>query len=101
MASSSKDALSRPKARGRTPEARLRRQAQALGGVALCTLQKVMLDEAAAANLRLAAAREILDRGLGRPKLGPVEGADQGLTVVIKRFTDAPDPEAGEYEEQT
>jgi hypothetical protein len=32
--------------------------------------------------------------------LGAPGEAAEPLTVIIKRFTDAPDPEAGEYEER-
>ena len=51
-----------------------------------------MLDDDAPAPLKLAAAREVLDRGLGRPKIGSMGDMPEGLTVAVKRFTDAPDP---------
>jgi hypothetical protein len=84
-----------------TPEAKLKRKAQAMSFLALEALAKIMLADDAPAPLKLAAAREVLDRGLGRPKIGQVGDIPEGLTVVIKRFTDAPDPEAGEYEERS
>jgi hypothetical protein len=83
-----------------TPDAKLKRKAQAMSFLALEALAKILLDADAPAPLRLAAAREVLDRGLGRPKIGQVGDMPEGLTVVVKRFTDAPDPEAGEYEER-
>jgi hypothetical protein len=82
------------RARRRTPEAKLRKQAQALSGVALETLTAIMRGTGQDA-VRLAAAREVLDRAHGRPKLGaPTLDASEGMTVIVKRFTDAPDPEA-------
>jgi hypothetical protein len=83
------------RARRRTPETRLRRQAQALSALALETLAEIMRGAGQDA-VRLAAAREVLDRAHGRPKLGESEAAPEGLTVVVKRFTDAPDPEAAD-----
>jgi hypothetical protein len=84
-----------------TAEAKLKRKAQAMSFLALEALAKIMLDDNAPAPLKLAAAREVLDRGLGRPKIGSMGDMPEGLTVVVKRFTDAPDPEAGEYEERS
>jgi hypothetical protein len=83
-----------------TPEAKLKRKAQAMSFLALEALAKIMLADDAPAPLKLAAAREVLDRGLGRPKIGQAGDIPEGLTVVVRRFTDAPDPEAGEYEER-
>ena len=82
----------------RTPEARLRRQAQALSGVALSTLQKIMLGEEHPATLRLTAAREVLDRALGRPKLGGSEPGSEGLTVIVKKFSEVTAQEQAEAE---
>lgn len=56
---------------------------------ALQTLVEIMQGDGQAA-VRLAAAREILDRGFGRPKLGEPEEAPEGLTVIVKQFTDPP-----------
>jgi hypothetical protein len=75
-----------------TAEAKLKRKAQAMSFLALEALAKIMLDDNAPAPLKLAAAREVLDRGLGRPKIGSMGDMPEGLTVVVKRFTDAPDP---------
>jgi hypothetical protein len=88
----------RTSARARTPEARLRRQAQALSGVALSTLQKIMLGEDQPAALRMTAAREVLDRALGRPKLGGAEPGSEGLTVIVKRFSEVTAQEQAEAE---
>lgn len=81
----------------RTPEARLRRKAQGLGGLALETLAAIMRSEGQD-SVRLAAAREVLDRGYGRPKLGEPEAASEGMTVIVKRFSDVTDAEVAEAE---
>ena len=81
----------------RTPEARLRRKAQALSGLALETLAKIMRSEGQD-SVRLAAAREVLDRAHGRPKLGEPEAAPGGMTVIVKRFSDVTDAEVAEAE---
>lgn len=67
----------------------MRRKAQSLSGKALETLAEIMQGDGQAA-VRLAAAREILDRGHGRPKLGEPEDAPEGFTVIVKQFTDPP-----------
>jgi len=83
-----------------TPESKLRKQAQTYGFVALDTLSKLMLDEKAPAPIRLSAAREVLDRGHGRPKLGSGEAVeDGGLTVIVKRYSDVTDEEKALAEE--
>jgi hypothetical protein len=84
-----------------TPETKLKRKAQAMSFLALEALEKMLLADDIPAPVKLAAAREVLDRAHGRPKVGDGSAAPEGLTVVVKRFTDAPDPEAGEYEERT
>lgn len=83
--------------RSRTPEARLRRKAQALSGLALETLAKIMRSEGQD-SVRLAAAREVLDRAHGRPKLGEPEAGPEGMTVIVKRFSDVTDAEVAEAE---
>jgi hypothetical protein len=85
------------RARRSTPETRLRKKAQALSGLALETLAKIMRGEDQA-SIRLAAAREVLDRGHGRPKLGDPASIDDGLTVIIKRFSDVTEAEEAEVE---
>ena len=86
--------------RANTPEARLRNRAQKKGGQALETLAKLMLDEATPATIRLAAAREVLDRGHGRPKLGAAEEIEAGgMTVIVKRYSDVTDEEKARAEE--
>lgn len=71
-----------------TPEAKLRRKAQAISFVALEALTKIMLDPEAPAPVKLGAAREVMDRAHGRPKVGGPGDAPAGLTVIIKRFSD-------------
>ncbi|MDB5418157.1 MAG: hypothetical protein JWP50_1576 [Phenylobacterium sp.] len=88
------------RARKSTPESRLRRKAQRLSGKALDTLAKLMEAEKTPPPIRLAAAREVLDRGHGRPKLGPGEaGEGGGMTVIVKRYSDVTDEEKARAEE--
>lgn len=85
-----------------TPESRLRGKAQKLGETALDTLAAIMRDEKSAAPIRLAAAREVLDRGHGRPKLGGRDdepAGDGGFTVILKRYSDVTDEERALGEE--
>ena len=83
------------RARNGTPEERLRKKAQGLGSKALDTLAELMKGEKTAATVRLAAAREVLDRGHGRPKLGGEAdaGSPEGLTVIVKRYSDVTEEE--------
>lgn len=77
--------------RGRsTPETKLRGRAQRLSAVALQTLESIMKGDGQD-SVRLAAAREVLDRGHGRPKATGAEADDGGITVVVRRFTDESD----------
>lgn len=78
------------RARRATSETRMRRQAQRLTSKALKALAEIMQGEGQAA-VRLAAAREILDRAHGRPKLGEPEAGPEGLTVIVRQFTDPPE----------
>jgi hypothetical protein len=55
--------------------------------LALKTLAEIMKGDGQAA-VRLAAAREVLDRAHGRPKLGESESAPGGMTVIVKRFSE-------------
>jgi hypothetical protein len=81
--------------RPRTPETKLRRKAQALSALALDTLAIIMRSEGQD-SVRLAAAREVLDRAHGRPKLGEPEVASGGMTVIVKRFSDVTAQEEAE-----
>ena len=76
--------------RRRTPEARLRREAQKMDKLALEALRELVEAKEGPPPIRLAAAREILDRGHGRPKLGaPTDEAEEGgLTVIVKRYSE-------------
>jgi hypothetical protein len=88
------------RARKSTPESRLRAQAQRMGGKALKTLEALMGGDETPATIRLAAAREVLDRGHGRPKLGAAEDAEGGgMTVIVKRYSDVTDEEKARAEE--
>jgi hypothetical protein len=90
----------RPRARKSTPEQLLRKKAQGKSGKALDTLAALMLDAKAPATIRLAAAREVLDRGHGRPKLGAGEEMQAGgMTVIVKRYSDVTDEEKARAEE--
>lgn len=82
----------RPRAR-KTPAAKLRERAQTLAPKALNTLAVIMQDEKSPATIRLAAAREVLDRGHGRPKLGGAADEPEGLTVILKRYSDVTEAE--------
>lgn len=103
MPASSKGGANEP---ARMSAKELKAEAQKLNRLALDTLGKIMRGRGQD-SVRLAAAREILDRAHGKPKAAATKAkaakpkADPGLTVVIKRFTDAPDLEAGEYEERS
>ncbi len=78
-----------PRTRGKSkaPEAKMRKAAQGLSELAMETLKAIMEGQGQDA-VRLGAAREVLDRGHGRPKLGTAEAGDEGLTVIVKRFSD-------------
>ena len=81
-------------AKPKTPASeRLRNQAQRMGTKALKALESIALGEGQDA-VKLAAAREILDRGFGRPKLGGGETESEGMTVIVKQFTDPPEDQA-------
>jgi hypothetical protein len=77
------------------PTAQLRTNAQRLSKAALATLDALMAASDTPAPIKLAAAREVLDRGHGRPPLGEAEpgGDDGGMTVIVKRYTDITDEE--------
>jgi len=87
------------RARKSTPATRLRKRAQGLGPKAMKTLAALMQDEKSPAAIRLAAAREVLDRGHGRPKLGGGEEGDGGFTVILKRYSDVTEEELARSDE--
>ena len=83
-----------------TPETRLRARAQELGDLALDTLARLMRGQKAPAPIKLAAAREVLDRGHGRPRIGgPEDASGGGMTVIVKRYTDVTEEELARSEE--
>jgi hypothetical protein len=99
MPATGRDAQTRARARS-TPNSRLRSKAQKKTAKALETLARLMEDEGTPATIRLAAAREVLDRGHGRPKLGPAEEPGGcGMTVIVKRYSDVTDEELARSEE--
>jgi hypothetical protein len=85
------------RSRARTPDARLRKQAQKMSALALETLAEIMRSEGQTA-VRLAAAREVLDRAHGRPKLGETHDVQGGMTVIVKRFSDVTPEDQAEAE---
>jgi hypothetical protein len=99
MPATGRDAQTRARARS-TPNSRLRSKAQKKTAKALETLARLMEDEGTPATIRLAAAREVLDRGHGRPKLGAGEQIEAGgMTVIVKRYSDVTDEEKARAEE--
>ena len=99
MATSEGDGQS-PKKKSRAASvAAVRRAARAKALDALEALEKIMNSEGQTA-VRLAAAREILDRGYGRPRPGEAEAepGPRGMTVIVRRFTDPPERRDGEAE---
>jgi hypothetical protein len=63
-------------------------------------LAGLMRAEKTPATIRLAAAREVLDRGHGRPKLGDGQTIEAGgMTVIVKRYSDVTDEEKARAEE--
>ncbi|HEY8003837.1 MAG TPA: hypothetical protein VIE16_06385 [Phenylobacterium sp.] len=71
----------------------LRQEAQKLNGLALETLGSIMRGTGQDA-VKLAAAREVLDRAHGKPRAAgsksraPKPPAKRGMTVIVKRFSD-------------
>ena len=80
-------------------DAAWREKAQELGGRALDILTELMTSDAPPA-VRLAAAREVLERALGRPKPGGATEADpKGLTVIVKRYSEITEEEEARADE--
>jgi hypothetical protein len=83
----------------------LQAESRKLAARALETLADIMKSKGQD-SVRLAAAREVLDRGYGRTKLGGAEGkaaggkADEGgpYTVVVQRFSDPQDPTVEDFD---
>jgi hypothetical protein len=78
----------------------LQSESRKLAEQALSTLAKIMKGEGQD-SVRLAAAREVLDRGYGRTKLGAADRKAEGggpYTVVVQRFSDPPDPKLEDFE---
>ena len=81
--------------RGMGPR-QLQREARRRALLALDTLSSIMASNGQDA-VRLAAAREILDRGFGRSGVGEAKRAtppaEDGFRVVVRQFTDERDDE--------
>lgn len=82
----------------------LRLKAQELSGLALDTLGDIMKGTGQDA-VKLAAAREVLDRAHGRPRPAPTKKAAKapakgggGMTVIVKRFTDVTPEDEAEHD---
>lgn len=83
-----------PKRGGPVKPERLRREAQRRSIEALEALVSIMKGDGQA-TARLAAARELLDRGYGRPRpMAAEDGENEPLTVVLRQFS-PPDEEVG------
>ncbi len=73
----------------------LRQKAQGMSALALTTLGKIMRGRGQD-SVKLAAAREVLDRAHGKPRSGAPKAraktakasAKGGMTVIVKRFID-------------
>ncbi|MGA0604975.1 hypothetical protein ACO2Q0_03160 [Phenylobacterium sp. VNQ135] len=81
----------------------LRQAARRMANKALETLAEIMQGEGQVA-VRLSAAREILDRGYGRPKLSDADATPKpggGMTVIVRKFTDPPAEEPTQGEEHS
>lgn len=66
-------------------DAGLRERARALSGLALDTLAAIM-EGKGADTARLAAAREVLDRGYGKTRPGVEDEDDGDLTWLAQRY---------------
>jgi hypothetical protein len=78
----------------------LKKEARGMSTLALKTLAAIMRGKGQA-SVKLAAAREVLDRAHGKPKSGAPKAkaakasASGGMTVIVKRFCDVtPEEEA-------
>lgn len=89
-----KEPAGAPDQAAETSMAELRERARKLSNQALTTLDGLMSGSGQDA-VKLAAAREVLDRVHGKAKAIGEEPAAEGLTVVIRRFGDEPDEDGG------
>jgi hypothetical protein len=78
-------------ARAKAAGSDVRDRAKALASLALDTLAEIMRG-GGTDTVRLAAAREVLDRAHGKQKAGESDGGEaEGVTVVLRRFEELPD----------
>ena len=80
----------------------LKAAAQGMSALALTTLAKIM-EGTGQDSARLAAAREVLDRGHGKPKPAPKEKAKaspkaEAMTVIVKRYSDVTPEDEAEHD---
>ncbi len=81
-----------------TSDGTLQKKVQKMATLALKTLEQIMT-EPGSDTVKFAAAREVLSRALGRPKLGEKGGASEGMTVIVKRFSDVTPADEAEADE--
>jgi len=86
------------RARRSTPDEILQKKAQKMAPLALATLEQIMTGSGSD-TAKFAAAREVLSRALGRPKLGEKGDAAEGMTVIVKRFSDVTAADEAEADE--
>lgn len=85
------------------PVSEMRRGARRLAARALDTLEEIMSGDGQA-SAKLAAAREVLDRGYGpttrsgRPAPKKAVRGAEPYTVVVQRFSDPPDPKVEDFD---
>ena len=82
----------------------LKAKAQGMSGKALDTLAAIM-DGQGQDSVKLAAAREVLDRAHGKPKPAAKPGVRKakdpskgGMTVIVKRFSDVTPEDEAEHD---
>jgi hypothetical protein len=86
------------RARRSTPDEQLQKKAHKMAGLALATLEGIMKGSGSD-TAKFAAAREVLSRALGRQKLGGKDEGAEGMTVIVKRFSDVTPEDEAEADE--
>jgi hypothetical protein len=80
----------------------LQKEAREMSKLALETLAAIMKGDGQD-SAKLAAAREVLDRGHGKPKPAPKEKAKaspkaEAMTVIVKRYSDVTPEDEAEHD---